>query len=160
VALVHCTPQPPAGTNLASAYTTGELVEFGGNTSYSCSSDDVFFEAEREREEWNITCQEGGAWTEPGVWPRCIHSVNCSAPPARTGSLPWAWTGSTAFTTVVHYTCGPYGQFLAPSGSLRMEAAAECLWNRTWSPPVLDPCVSKAAPTFPPPVPRQARPAR
>ena len=40
----------------------------------------------------------------------------------------------------MEYTCGPYGQFLSPEGNLHTSQVAECLWNKTWSPPSLNPC--------------------
>ena len=42
--------------------------------------------------------------------------------------------------TIANYTCGPYGQFLNENGTLYTMAEARCLWNKTWSPPELDPC--------------------
>ena len=42
--------------------------------------------------------------------------------------------------TIANYTCGPYGQFLNENGTLYRMAESRCLWNKTWSPPELDPC--------------------
>ena len=54
-------------------------VEFHDNTSYSCSSDKVFFEEDRDMGEWNLTCLEDGSWEEP-VWPVCLASGNYCKP--------------------------------------------------------------------------------
>jgi hypothetical protein len=40
----------------------------------------------------------------------------------------------------VLYTCGPYGNFLTPDGTLYEELVARCAWNKTWVPAVLPDC--------------------
>ena len=60
----------------------GVPVEFHNTTSYSCNSDDVYLEHDRDEEYWNLTCNDDGSWEEP-MWPECLHSVNCTEPPER-----------------------------------------------------------------------------
>ena len=130
--------QPPPETNLGSNYD-GEPVEFFNNSSYSCVHDDVFFESDRDQEFWNLTCLDDGSWETP-VWPRCLESVNCTEPPDRPGTGTWEWSGDYEYLTQILYTCGPYGQFISARASLYSQVIAECQWNKTWSPEVLDPC--------------------
>lgn len=65
--------QPPPETQLFSQYD-GIPVEFGSNSSYVCDGDDLYFEWDRDLEDFNITCLEDGSWDVPDVWPIC---VNC-----------------------------------------------------------------------------------
>ena len=132
-------PDAPPEANLVSNYD-GVPVEFFNTSSYSCKSDDIYFEHDRDAEEWNITCKEDGSWEEPTDWPICISSVNCSDPPKRPQSGTWEWDGGYGYGNVIEYTCGPYGQFLSPEGQLYEKKFVECQWNRTWSMPELDPC--------------------
>ena len=117
----------------------GVPVEFYNTTSYSCYSDELFFESDRDKEFWNLTCLDDGSFEEP-VWPRCLPSVNCSEPPERPPTGTWEWSGDHSYLTQILYTCGPYGQFYNDHGQLYPQLISECAWNKTWSPPVLDPC--------------------
>ena len=67
------TSDPPPGTRLASTWS-GEPVDFYGNVSFVCEEEELYFEWDREMEEFNITCQLGGAWDEPAEWPVCLPS--------------------------------------------------------------------------------------
>lgn len=125
-------------SNLGSNYD-GEPVEFFNTSSYSCVSDDVFFESDREQEFWNLTCLDDGSWEVPD-WPRCLPSVNCTEPPERPGTGTWEWSGDYQYLTQIEYTCGPYGQFMGADGQLYSQSIAECQWNKTWAPHTLDPC--------------------
>lgn len=66
-------PDPPPGTLLASTWS-GEPVDFYGNVSYVCEDENLYFEWDRDMEEFNITCQLGGSWDEPLEWPVCLPS--------------------------------------------------------------------------------------
>ena len=66
-------PDPPTGNRLASTWS-GDPVDFYGNVSYVCEEEGLYFEWDREMEEFNITCQLGGGWDEPLEWPVCLPS--------------------------------------------------------------------------------------
>ena len=53
-------------------------MDFGSNSSYVCAGDDLYFELDRDMEEFNITCLEDGSWDAPDIWPIC---VNCKGIP-------------------------------------------------------------------------------
>ena len=57
---------------------SGEPVEFHENVSYVCSSDDLYFQWDREMVEFNVTCRPGGQWDQPAEWPVCLHCENLS----------------------------------------------------------------------------------
>ena len=63
--------QPPDGTNLVSNWE-GEPVEFFDNSSYSCASQDFYFEMDRDKVSWNLTCLDDGSWDVPLAWPVCL----------------------------------------------------------------------------------------
>ena len=126
----------------------GTPVDFYNTSSYSCDTDTVYFESDRDQDLWNLTCLDDGSWEEP-IWPRCLESVNCTEPPERPLTGTWSWSGDYSFSTQVIYTCGPYGQFLGQDGQLYPQLIAECLWNKTWSPPILDPCSVTSCQTMP-----------
>ena len=65
-------PDPPPDTQLAVTWS-GDPVEFHDNVSYVCDGEDLYFEWEREMEEFNVTCLPGGAWDNPIEWPICVH---------------------------------------------------------------------------------------
>ena len=65
-------PNPPPDTQLAVTWS-GDPVEFHDNVSYVCDGEDLYFEWEREMEEFNVTCLPGGAWDNPIEWPICVH---------------------------------------------------------------------------------------
>ena len=64
--------QPPEGTNLVSDWG-GEPIEFFDNSSYSCASQDLYFEMDRDKIAWNMTCLDDGSWDVPEIWPVCLH---------------------------------------------------------------------------------------
>ena len=66
-------PTPPPTTRLASTWS-GDPVDFYGNVSFVCEEEELYFEWDREMEEFNITCQLGGTWDEPEEWPVCLPS--------------------------------------------------------------------------------------
>ena len=76
----------------------------------------------------------------------CAVAVNCSSPPARPGAGTWEWNGQLGFATEILYTCGPYGRFQSDAGLMYETLSVTCAWNRTWSPPQLDPCVGRNKP--------------
>ena len=63
--------QPPKDLNIALQWDS-EPVEFNSSVSYTCASEDTYFEWNRTMEEYNVTCQPGGTWEEPKIWPRCL----------------------------------------------------------------------------------------
>ena len=81
--------------------------------------------------------------------------MNCTEPPLKSSVGTWEWDGGFHYGTEVLYTCGPYGSFQASDGRLYEELVSSCAWNQTWSPPVLDPCVSTSCQQIPFP-PKQA----
>ena len=64
--------KPPEGTKLVSDWG-GEPIEFFDNSSYSCASQDLYFEMDREKVAWNMTCLDDGSWDVPEIWPVCLH---------------------------------------------------------------------------------------
>ena len=65
-------PDPPPEAQLVSTWS-GDPVEFYGNVSYVCASEDLYFEWDRDLPEYNISCLPGGSWDEPLVWPVCYN---------------------------------------------------------------------------------------
>ena len=63
-------PDPPLGAQVVSTWA-GDPVEFHDNVSYVCASEDLYFEADRDMTEYNISCMPGGSWDEPLEWPVC-----------------------------------------------------------------------------------------
>lgn len=65
---------PPRPTNNTQLFLQwqGEPVEFYSNVSYVCREDELYFEWDREMVGYNVSCQEGGGWDEPGEWPLCV----------------------------------------------------------------------------------------
>ena len=63
--------QPPPEALLLNTWA-GDPVEFSNNVSYVCESEDTYFEWDMEMTEFNVTCLEGGLWSEPEVWPICL----------------------------------------------------------------------------------------
>jgi hypothetical protein len=61
----------------------------------------------------------------------------------------WEWNGNFHYRTEVLYTCGPYGNFKDIDGNYYEELVSTCAWNKTWDPPVLDPCAAIACQTIP-----------
>ena len=76
-------------------------------------------------------------------------AVNCTDPPVKADAGTWEWNGRFNYGTSVLYTCGPYGNFLDSNGFLYEELISTCSWDRTWSPPVLDPCAATSCQTIP-----------
>ena len=68
-------PDPPPESQLLSLWS-GDPVEFGANVSYVCQTEQLFFEEDRELGEFNLTCQDGGGWEEPAIWPVCLPCEN------------------------------------------------------------------------------------
>ena len=75
--------------------------------------------------------------------------MNCTDPPVKADAGTWEWNGRFNYGTSVLYTCGPYGNFLDSNGFLYEELISTCSWDRTWSPPVLDPCAATSCQTIP-----------
>ena len=63
-------PDPPLEAQVVSTWT-GDPVEFHDNVSYVCASEDLYFEEDRDMQEYNISCMPGGSWDEPLEWPVC-----------------------------------------------------------------------------------------
>ena len=72
-------PDPPPATRLASTWS-GDPVDFYGNVSFVCEEEELYFEWDRDMEEFNITCQLGGTWDEPEEWPICLPSKETLIP--------------------------------------------------------------------------------
>ena len=79
-----------------------------------------------------------------------VSAVNCTDPPEKPAAGTWEWDGSFHYDSSVLYTCGPVGSFQHPGdGHLYEDLVSRCAWNRTWSPPVLDPCAATACQEIP-----------
>ena len=65
--------QPPLENKLLSSWQ-GETTEFGGTSNYTCATDNIFFEHDKELEAYDVYCQTDGSFTEPDEWPRCLAS--------------------------------------------------------------------------------------
>ena len=57
-------------------------VEFGDNVTYICE-EGFYFEMDRDKTEFGITCLDSGLWDEPQLWPRCVETVHCGPPPQK-----------------------------------------------------------------------------
>ena len=75
--------------------------------------------------------------------------MNCTDPPVKADAGTWEWNGKYHYGTTVLYTCGPYGNFLDSDGFLYENLISTCSWDRTWSPPELDPCAATSCQTIP-----------
>ena len=64
-------PQPSEDLQIALQWD-GEPVEFNSSVSYACAEEETYFEWNRTMEEYNITCQPGGTWDIPKIWPQCL----------------------------------------------------------------------------------------
>ena len=64
-------PEPPPNTLLSLTWL-GDPVDFYDNVSYVCQEEDLYFEWDREKPEFNISCLPGGSWDKPVVWPICV----------------------------------------------------------------------------------------
>ena len=147
-------PSPPQENQMISIWN-GIPVEFGNTTSYKCSEEHLYFEADRNLLEWEITCQDDGSWQLPSPWPRCLESkflfscnwcytsfslgVNCTEPPVHESGTR-KWSNSYSYGTEIIYSCGPYAMFQRSDGTQYKEAVLNCSWNKTWNPPLLDYC--------------------
>ena len=70
-------PLPPPESQLKLVWS-GAPVEFGGEVSYQCREEGLYFEAGREIQHLNVTCLTDGSWAEPAEWPRCIRCKDLS----------------------------------------------------------------------------------
>ena len=102
------------------------------------------------------TCQQSGPsvstvrLVNSNSYHSCFFSaVNCTDPPVKADAGTWEWNGNFNYGTSVLYTCGPYGNFLDSNGFLYENLISTCSWDRTWSPPVLDPCAATSCQTIP-----------
>ena len=133
-------------------------MDFGSNSTYVCAGDDLYFEWDRDLEDFNITCLEDGSWDAPDIWPICVNckdnpfmvklnvhllflAVNCTESPERPGAGTWEWSGDLSYQTEIEYTCGPYGSFLKADGEVEEILISTCEWNKTWTPSELSACV-------------------
>ena len=64
-------PDPPEEALLALQWD-GQPTEFYGNVSYTCADENLYFEADKDMPEYNITCLEDGSFDEPAEWPVCF----------------------------------------------------------------------------------------
>ena len=140
-------------------------MEFNSSVSYDCAEEETYFEWNRTMEEYNITCQPGGTWDVPKIWPQCLAceyhqtviiyfnillpAVNCSDPPVKPGAGTWEWSGDYAYDTAITYTCGPIGNFQTSEDTLYEELVAVCGWNKSWVPNTLDTCTATACQEIP-----------
>ena len=74
-------PTPPPASRLASTWS-GDPVDFYGNVSFVCEEEELYFEWDREMEEFNVTCLHGGDWDTPDIWPICLPSEYPCPPPS------------------------------------------------------------------------------
>ena len=65
-------PTPPEEALIALQWD-GDPVEFNGNVSYTCKDEDLYFEIDKNMEEYNVTCLEDGSWDVPSEWPVCFN---------------------------------------------------------------------------------------
>ena len=65
-------PDPPEQALLALQWD-GQPTEFHGNVSYTCADENLYFEADKDMSEYNVTCLEDGSFDEPAEWPVCFN---------------------------------------------------------------------------------------
>ena len=68
-------PTPPEEALIALQWD-GNPIEFNGNVSYTCKDESLYFEMDKDMEEYNVTCLEDGSWAVPAEWPVCF---NCKS---------------------------------------------------------------------------------
>ena len=65
-------PAPPEEALIALQWD-GNPIEFNGNVSYTCKDESLYFEMDKDMEEYNVTCLEDGSWDVPSEWPVCFN---------------------------------------------------------------------------------------
>ena len=67
---IQCIDPPlPEGMNLKSDFDGITSYEFGSNATYTCASQDLYFEDDKEMESFTVECLVGGRWKIPNKWP-------------------------------------------------------------------------------------------
>ena len=66
-------PPVPEGRGLAAVWE-GEPVEFFENVTYTCASSNLFFEEDRSKQDFEVTCLDSGYFDTPWDWPKCVSS--------------------------------------------------------------------------------------
>ena len=133
---------------------------------YKCASKDLWFELDRDLENFEIKCLDDGSFDEPAddEWLNCVPStcylkagynrnmskkslflaVFCPPAPDKPRGGKMVWNEKTTFGTTAEYECGPYAKFQAENSTeFYGKSVLTCLWNKTWSLEVLDPCICK-----------------
>ena len=132
-------PLPGQRMLLDPSYVEDDIVSFGHNLSYSCVPF-TFFDHDKDLEEFVITCQEDGTWTNDGAELYCQSESErtCSSDPPEPhyngGVREWPG-GGRVYGQEVKYSCGMGRQILdAASGTTSSEPTkVTCTWARGWT---------------------------
>ena len=74
---VQCIDPPsPPGLNLDPNWDGITPYEFGSNATYTCKGSGYYFDEDRDKMSFNVTCLPGGRWQVPNPWPFCVTSEN------------------------------------------------------------------------------------
>ena len=72
---IQCVDPPlPAGMNLKNDFDGITPYEFGQNATYTCASQDMYFEEDKNMESFTVECLIGGRWIYPNPSPKCVQS--------------------------------------------------------------------------------------
>ena len=72
---IQCIDPPlPEGMNLKSDFDGSSPYEFGDNATYTCASQGLYFEEDKDMESFSVDCLVGGRWKVPISWPKCVAS--------------------------------------------------------------------------------------
>ena len=66
-------PPSPFGLNIKHTWD-GVPVDFGDNVTYVCEHEGVWFEEDRDKVGFEVTCLPDGSFLEPDIWPHCVRS--------------------------------------------------------------------------------------
>ncbi|TRY76321.1 hypothetical protein TCAL_12023, partial [Tigriopus californicus] len=160
-------PEPPLSFKLHPVWN-GDPVSFGEDITYECESDFIdgvlddqgdplfsklFFENERSQNVINVTCLEGGLFDIPNIWPKCVKTIYCGAPPAKRPEMRLHWLGDGSYQSKIVFDCGLFSDFITDvePRSTYSEQSMTCAWDSSWSPRHLDPCQPHSCPIVPVP---------
>ena len=153
----HCiSPFPiPDDTSLitSSGHTpinTNRVYECEGWNATGQGTHTKFFETDRSITSFTMPCKPDGYFNfvnKRENWPTCLSTVHCGQPPNATENGYRDWVNRQEFDdtydTIVRYRCINGSEFDVNGNGVDTAFSLDlkCLWDKTWSPAELPPCV-------------------
>ena len=143
-------PVPTSDLHLIREYDENyPLIDFGQNVTYRCETG-YYFENDKEQELFMLQCNEDGTWSQHLPWQKCVHpdELYCFDPPPASSGVISSFTadqsGNLAYGSTVTYSCELHRHF-KNFATLETydQRTIKCLWDKTWDPPTIDPCILK-----------------